>query len=389
MFRLGGSWAVLLACCVSFFWGQSSRAVIYAAMPAASAETGLSAADIGLITGALYAGYALAVYVSGFIPIGRRLAVAAGFLLTALGNVVFAGMHDLGEMLLVAALSGAGVGIYLPRGAAAIVEAFGPETRARAMGWHEVAATAGLMAGPVFVGAMLLVVPWRTAIVLWSAVGLVAALTVWRLMPNAPPPAVPGHSRLALDFRVLALACVGGACFSMMAGFFTMLPTLAVKGWGLSPSGAANLTGWVRATGLVGSLLGGWVADRLGRISGLLAWYLVALACMIGIVALEFGALFVALVVIMTNAACAAATAYYAVIGDAYHADERERTFSVIAATASVIGSVGTPVVLGLVLDATTARTTVAVMVVAPLIGLGGLGAYVRLARRARRTTFA
>lgn len=380
MLKLGGSPAILFACCIGFLWAQSSRAIIYAAMPAAGAELGLSAADIGVITGALYAGYALAVFLSGFIPLDRRLAVAGGFVLTAAGNVAFAGAHALGMLLLLAALSGAGVGLYLPRGTAAIVEAFGPETLARAMGWHEVAATGGLMLAPLFMGAVLLVAPWRMGVALWSIVGVLAAVAVWQLVPN--PPRVPGsgRSRLALDWRVLALGSIGGSCFAIMAGFFTMMPTIAVTGWGFGPAGAASLAGWMRASGLVGSLLGGWLADRIGRVPGLLTWFLVALVGVVGLAVMDFGIVFAALIVVITNAACAGATAYYALLGDAYHPGERERTFSLIAATASVIGSVATPVLLGLVLSATTARMTMAVLIAGPLIGLAGLGAYVRLA---------
>lgn len=374
---------MLLACCIGFFWVQSSRAVIYAAMPAAAGEMGLSAADIGIVTGALYAGYALAVVLSGFIPLDRRLAVAGGFVLTAAGNLAFAGAHSRGAMLLVAALSGAGVGLYLPRGTAAIVETFGRDTLARAMGWHEVAATAGLMASPLFMGLVLLVAPWRVGVSLWSVMGVLAAIATWHMMPSAPPAPASGTSRLALDGRVLALACMGGACFSIIAGFFTMLPTIAVQGWGFTPAGAASLAGWMRATGLVGSLLGGWIADSVGRVRALLGWFTLSLGCTIGLTLLDYGIVLAALIAVMTNAACAAATAYYALMGDAYRPAERERTFSLIAATAAVIGSVGTPVLLGLVLNATTARAAVAAMIAGPLIGLAGLAAYLSVARRA------
>jgi nitrate/nitrite transporter NarK len=219
-------------------------------------------------------------------------------------------------------------------------------------------------------------------VALWSIVGLLAAVAAWQLVPNPPPVPGSGRSRLALDWRILALASIGGSCFAVMAGFFTMMPTIAVTGWGFSPAGAASFTGWMRATGLGGSLLGGWVADRIGRVPGLAAWFLIGLGCAIGLALLDFGVVFGALIAVMTNAACAGATAYYALLGDAYRPGERERTFSLIAATASVIGSVATPVLLGLVLSASTARAAVAMMIAGPVIGLGGLGAYVRLASR-------
>ena len=351
-------------------------------MPALSLETGLDPARVGLLTGTLYAGYAVALWASGFLPFGRRATIVGGFLLTVLGNVAFARSEALGAMLVIAALGGAGIGFYLPRGTAVLVETFGPGARARAIGWHEVAASLGLMLGPLFMGAALLRVDWRTAVTLFSVVGVAACLAVWRWVPDAPAGAArPAGARLPLDARIPALAAIGGACFAVISGFFTMLPTLAARGFGVPPAEAASFTGWTRASGLVGAFLGGFAADLAGRLPSLAAWFLVALAAAAGLALLDYGWAFGALVMVMTVAACAGATAYYALLGDAYRPDERERVFGVIAAAASLVGSVGTPVVLGLVLNAFSARAALLVLAGAPLLGLAGVIAFHRASR--------
>jgi sugar phosphate permease len=159
--------AVLAACWIAFFWVLSSRAILYSAMPAISRETGLDPRGVGVVTATMYAGYAIAVYVSGFLPISRRVAIAGGAVLTAVTNVAFVAVASVPAMALIALVGGAGVGLYLPRGTAAISEAFPAGERARALGWHELAASAGLTAAPLFMGAMLLVAPWRVAVMLW------------------------------------------------------------------------------------------------------------------------------------------------------------------------------------------------------------------------------
>jgi len=343
-------------------------------MPALSLETGLDPARIGLITGALYAGYAVALWASGFLRIGRRRAIVSGFLLTAVGNVAFAQTSRLGTMLVIATLSGVGIGLYLPRGTAVIVEAFPPQARARAMGWHEVSASAGLMLGSLYVGALLLWADWRTTVALWSVVGVAVCLAVWRWVPEGR--SVPGggaRGRLPVDARLPALAAMGGACFAMIAGFFTMLPTIAARGWGVAPAEAASFTGWTRSSGLLGALAGGWVADLAGRLPSLTAWFLVALLAVSGLAFLDYGAVFGGLVMVMTVAASAGATAYYALLGDAYRPDERERVFSLIAAAASLVGSVATPVALGFLLNTLSARATLVALATAPLLGLAGV----------------
>jgi MFS family permease len=380
---LGTSTAALLACCIAFFWAQSSRAVIYSAMPAISVETGMDAARVGLVTGTLYAGYTVAVYVSGLLPFGRRVTVSGGLLATALANVGFACVSSWPAMLVLAAFGGAGIGLYLPRGTVVIVESFPPGARARAMGWHEVAAASGLMASPVFVGAMLHWVSWRIAVTVWSLVGVAAAVAVWRWVPEGPPRARDaGRRALPLDGRALALACTGGACFTVMSGFATMLPTIVARGWGVAPPEAASFTGWTRASGLVGALVGGVVADRVRRVRAVFGAHGVVLASVVLLTVQDYGAVFGVLVMVMTAAACAAATTYYALLGDSYRADERERIFGPIAAAASLIGSVATPVILGGVLNALGARATVATMIAGPVLGLVAVTAYRRIMRR-------
>lgn len=374
---------VLAACWLAFFWVQSSRAILYSAMPALSAETGLDPAGVGVITGTLYAGYAVAVYVSGFLPLSRRVAIAGGCALTAMANIAFAWSGALPAMLIIAALGGAGVGLYLPRGTAAVVEAFPAERRARALGWHELAASAGLTAAPLFMGGMLLLGSWRAAVTLWSVVGGLTALVVWRFVPDAPPAAAVGRgARLPLDGRVVALACMGGACFAIISGFFTMLPTIVAAGWGTTPATAASFAGWTRSSGLAGALIGGWVADLAGRVPSLVGWYAAVLGAIVGLWFLDYGIAFGALVMVAAVAASAAATAYYALMGDAFRPADRERVYGLIAATASLIGTVLTPVTLGLVLGRWSVRAALVSLAGAPLIGFGGIALYRTAGRR-------
>lgn len=373
---------MLAACWVAFFWVQSSRAILYSAMPAISLETGLDPRGVGLVTATMYAGYTVAVYVSGFLPISRRVAIAGGAVLTAMTNVAFATVASVPAMVVIALFGGAGVGLYLPRGTAAIADAFRPGARARALGWHELAASAGLTAAPLFMGAMLLVAPWRLAVMLWSVIGLVTAAVAWRWVPDAAPMPLDAAARARpwLDVRVLTLACAGGACFAIISGFFTMLPTIVATGWGATPAAAATFTGWTRVSGLVGAVGGGWMADRAGRVPSLVAGHALVLAAVVALWFVDYGVVFGGFVMVMTAAASGAATAYYALMGDAFTPRERERVFSVIAATASLIGTVVMPMVLALVLDHVSARASLVALAGAPVLGLLGVGVYRALA---------
>jgi nitrate/nitrite transporter NarK len=232
------------------------------------------------------------------------------------------------------------------------------------------------MVAPAYVGAVLPVMSWRLSVVLWSVVGLVSAAAVWGYVPEAPRKTERSVARLSIDARIPVLACLGGACFTIMAGFFTMLPTLLVRGWQVSPASAASFTGWTRSSGLAGAALGGWVADRVQRRFAFVVWFGVMLVCVAVLGVLDYGVVMAITVMVMTAAATAAATAYYAQLGDAYRPEERERAFGIVAAAASLIGTVATPIGLGVALDASGARAALLALAGAPLIGLAGLAGW-------------
>lgn len=377
---------VLLACSIGFFWSQSSRAVLYSIMPALSTELRLDPAGVGLLTGTLYGGYVLGVLISPLLPWGRRRTVAGGFLLTAAGNLGFAVAPGTTALLLLAAFGGLGVGFYLPRGAAVIAEVFSPAERARAMSWHEVAANSGLMLGALYAGSLLLFFSWRLVAGLSSVIGLVAAVAFWLWVPDSQGRPAPGTHRepFRLDGRAPALILMGGAIFAILAGLVSMLPTIVHSGWAVAPAAAAAFAGWIRLGGVPGSLIGGWAADRFGRLHTLAATFVAMLVCLVALAFVPFGWLFGAAVFAALAFTSAASTAQYALIGDTFTSAERERVLSVVSASSTLLATVVTPIALGGLLGAYGARTAVAAAAVAPVIGLSGLGWFLARSRRQR-----
>jgi predicted MFS family arabinose efflux permease len=169
---------------------------------------------------------------------------------------------------------------------------------------------------------------------------------------------------------------MGAACFAVISGFFTMLPTMAALAWRLSPPAAAGFTGWTRTGGLAGALLGGWAADRLGRMPSIVGFHAIALAAALSLPLLPYGPGLGAVVMVMALASSAAATAYYALLGDTYRPEERERVFGPIQATASLLGSAATPVGLGLALARLSPGVALLGIAAAPLLGLGSAALY-------------
>lgn len=90
---------------------------------------------------------------------------------------------------------------------------------------------------------------------------------------------------------------------------------------------------------------------------------------------------------VMTAAASGGATAYYALKGDAFRLAEREPVYGLLAATASLSGTVVTPVILALVLARISARAPLVALTGAPLLGLAGVVLYRAVGHRVTRRT--
>lgn len=346
-------------------------------MPAVMDEMYLSAAQVGLITGTMFLGYAVAVWTSGFIPLSRHTAVIGGAVISVLGHLGFVLSHTVPLMLAMALISGAGVGIYLPRGVAVLAEAFPPTERARAFSVHEVAAMAAMMLGPLFLGVMMPLISWRGALALWSVVGLVAIVLFWRYVPperaDADGAAAVDAARLALDGRMVSLVGVGMAVFILLMGFVSVLPVIVATGWQVSPAAAASFVGLTRIGAVVGSVFGGLIADRFGRMQALFVAYSVPLVMLLFLYNLDYGLLFGVAVTVLTLTASVGTPAYYALVGDTYPAHLRARAAGVIGGTATMFGVVVTPVLLGWVLDHFAARNAFLVVMVTTAVGFAAM----------------
>jgi MFS family permease len=120
--------------------------------------------------------------------------------------------------------------------------------------------------------------PWRVALLLLGPPGVLVALTLL----TVPEPARRGQSAAALNLHETLMVFVQrrrvvlpllGAMALMSAGDFSLLnwtPTLLSRVFHLGPAAIASLFGGaVIITGLIGTVAGGLVSDRLARSRGL------------------------------------------------------------------------------------------------------------------------
>ncbi|MET8546695.1 MFS transporter [Kitasatospora sp. NPDC004799] len=220
----------------------------------------------------------------------RDWLVPAGFL-TAAAGITGAGLAD-GYLLtwLCAALAGIGIAAYHPA-ATSQARAAGGQSQ-RAMSLFSVGGTLGASLAPALVtlvvggyglrGSWLLAVPALVTAALWAVQGL---------RQRDRTPAGPATARAAAasthrdDWRAFGRLVATTVAWSVPYVTVTSMLALHIQRdlHGSTGTGAAALT-LLTLAGAAGTLLGGWLGDRYGRLAPIRAGYLLAVPALAAVV---------------------------------------------------------------------------------------------------------
>ena len=224
--------------------------------------------------------------------------VAAGLLVAGLGI----GLSGLGDNYLITwcavAASGVGVAAYHPEATRTARGMAGDSTQA--MSWFTVGGNLGIALGPVVVTPVLLATRLHgTPLLALPALVMAAVLAVrrpWRVAAGPRSDGAPASAGRADDWRGFARLTVVVVLRSIAYfALASLLALFAIRHFHLSAgAGSAVLTVFV-ASGVIGTLSGGWLADRWQRIGILrLGYGLAALGVLLLVAAPDVAVLFVA-----------------------------------------------------------------------------------------------
>lgn len=176
---------LFLAFAFGYFFSALLRAVTATLAPQFSAELGLGAADLGLLAGVFFAGFA-----STQLPLGaaldrigpkRVLLFMMGVAVLACG--AFALAQNFEALLLARTLMGVGLSAGLMAALTSFRHAYSPEMQLRASSWMLMTGSLGMLMSTVPVHALLPLVGWRGLFWL-SAAGIAAcAVFIWWVVP--------------------------------------------------------------------------------------------------------------------------------------------------------------------------------------------------------------
>ncbi|TBR20145.1 MFS transporter [bacterium] len=261
------------------------RQVLFALLPLIKADMGVSDAKLGALASAFMLVYMCAApAVAWRADRGSRVPWIAGgiglwSLATGLGGLA----RGYTQLFLARALVGVGESGYGAVSPSFVAEHFPKEKRGGALALFSMAIPVGSALGYVMGGWIGGHFGWRAAFFAAGVPGLVLALLATRLKDPRPPlpsgapgPGLRDYLGLYRTKSYLASTLAMTAMTFALGGLAVWMPSFLNRTWGLSVSEAGTVFGGLTVgAGLIGSLLGGWLGDRLLKVTGK-AYFLVS-----------------------------------------------------------------------------------------------------------------
>ncbi|HWE78885.1 MAG TPA: MFS transporter [Pseudolabrys sp.] len=351
--------------------------LIYVMLPIWQSEFGLGFAALGLMKTVFSGTLASFQVPSGFLAerFGARTVLALGTALAGLGYML--GGLSVGVATLVAALfvGGLGASTQHPLGSALVAQAFAGARSRTALGTYNFAGDLGKMSVPALASLLLLVLPWRQALMLIGMLGVLGAVLVFTLMPRlreAAPVAAKKETAARPIGRLHALGfplllSVGIIDSATRMAFLTFLPfVLTAKGASVQTVGL-SLT-LVFAGGAAGKLVCTYIGARLGTIATV--WLTEGITA-IGIVALlplslDASMLLLPVVGVALNGT---SSVLYGSVPDLVAPEKRTRAFGIFYTGTIGAGAIS-PALYGLIGDAFGVSTALIVVAAIVLVTL-------------------
>ncbi|MBV8421567.1 MAG: MFS transporter, partial [Hyphomicrobiales bacterium] len=164
--------------------GYSS--LIYIMLPVWQKEFGLGYAELGLLRG-LFSGTMASFQIpSGLIAerVGTAPVLALGTALVGTGYCLAGASAGFGLLVVALFVGGLGASAQHPLASSLMARAFAGPRSLKALGTYNFAGDIGKMVVPASASLLLVVLPWREAVALLGAVGLLAGILIYIAMPR-------------------------------------------------------------------------------------------------------------------------------------------------------------------------------------------------------------
>ena len=281
-------WKVVAMLWFTGFFNYADRQAIFSLFPLLQSELSLSTIQLGLLGSSFALVYGLCGPIAGNIVdrARRKAAVLGGLYTWSLICMATAMAKTFPQLLFFRAAEGLGETFYFPASMSLISDYHGKRSRSRAMGMHQTSVYIGTIAGGFFGGLIGQRYGWRWSFIVFGGLGVLLGFVLNRYL-REPVRGAADLEDLGADsakpeagqmpfVKFLSVVWTTPTLLLLMATFcLANFVAMVLLSWmpkflfdrfhlGLAVSGL-TATVFVQLASMVGSPLGGWLADTLRR----------------------------------------------------------------------------------------------------------------------------
>ena len=268
------------------FFNYADRQAIFSVFPLLEAEMHLDKVQLGLLGSSFALVYGICAPFAGNIVdrIRRKTAVLGGLWAWSIICMLTALATNFKQLLFFRAAEGLGETFYFPASMSMISDYHGKKTRSRAMGTHQTSVYIGTIAGGFFGGLISQFYGWRWSFIVFGAMGVLLGFLLTRFLIEPERGAadledfqVRKHQEHRMSvgefLRVIwttptVLLCMGAFMLDNFVGMVLLswMPAFLYEKFHLSLAmSGLTATIFIQLASMVGSPVGGWLADVLRR----------------------------------------------------------------------------------------------------------------------------
>jgi MFS family permease len=262
---------------ISFF-NYADRQAIFSIIPVLQEEMGFSNEEKGLLMSAFAWVYGLCAPLAGSLVdrVQRKTAILGGLHVWSLICLATASSQKFFHLVVFRAAEGLGETFYYPASVSMISDYHGHATRSRALGFHQSSVYVGTIAGSYFAALIAVYFGWRWSFIVFGGLGVGLGLVLHQFLheprrgasDNAPPaPRIPLLQVLKLIaqnpvvvYLMLAFLCANFVAMVLLSWMPSFLSSKFDLGL---PASGLTATVFPQLASMIGSPLGGWLADVL------------------------------------------------------------------------------------------------------------------------------
>lgn len=227
--------------------------------------------------------------------IGHRRLMIASLLLSGLAGLAISQAEDFPTLLLTLVLVPLSSTLYHPPALSIVSELYPQNLRNRALGIHGAGGTSGVAIGPITLGLVMETFGWRFTYLVWAFPVLLSSIfllklpkpsgmTRQKMVQKADPESQPlTHYSNALRYGYIMLLIAMSIKGFGDQSVSTFMTTYLVSSRGVAESMASIVFGLNPLLGILGSLSGGYLADRVGGKRWMTLAYIASVIVLAGI----------------------------------------------------------------------------------------------------------